>query len=71
MGKLSRYQNLERNVNQSGSILCGDKCIYMNFPSPPLFFVKTQCIVGSFEGKHFVNVSPLKLLYFSCKKDAA
>ena len=39
-------------------------------PVSPLFFVKTQCIVGSFEGKHFVNVSPLKLLYFSCKNDA-
>ena len=26
--------NLYRNYNQSGSILCGDKCVSMNFPSP-------------------------------------
>ena len=27
--------DLYRNYNQSGSILCGDKCVSMNFPSPP------------------------------------
>ena len=37
--------NLERNDNQPGSILCGDECVCMNFPSPPSFFLKTQCIV--------------------------
>ena len=57
-------------LNQSGSLLCGDKCVQMNFPGPPSFFIKTQCIVGSLEGKHFMNVSPLKLLSFWCKNYA-
>ena len=39
-------ENLERNFNQSRWILCGDtECVCMNFPSPPSFFMKTQCIV--------------------------
>ena len=42
----------------------------MNFPGPPSFFIKMQCIVESLEDKHFVNVSLLKLLYFSSKNDA-
>ena len=54
--------NLERNDYQSGLILCGDKCLRMNFPSPPSFFMKKQCIVGSPEGKHFKNV--LKFITF-------
>ena len=51
--------NLGRNDNQSASIFCGDKCVCMNSPSPPSFFIKTQCSVGSPDGKHFKNVSNL------------
>ena len=42
----------------------------MNFHGPPSFFIKMQCIVESLEDKHFVNVSLLKLLYFSSKNNA-
>ena len=41
------------------------------------FFMNTQCIVGSPEDEHFMNVSNLthstdevKLLHFTCKNDA-
>ena len=47
-------------------------CFCINFPSAPSFFMKTQCIVGSSEGKHFKTVSNLSpsqthLLFFSVK----
>ena len=57
--------NLERTDNQSGSILGGDKCVCMNFSSPPSFFMNTQCIVGSPEGKHFKNVSKFITFHYS------
>jgi len=43
--------NLERNDNQSGSILCGDKCVSMNLPSLPSFFMYTQSIGGGIAWK--------------------
>ena len=71
------HLNIERNANQSGFIICGDKCARMNFPSPLSFYMKTQFIVRSPEGKHFKNVLNLShsttqtdAYYFYCKNDA-
>ena len=54
-------ENLERNFNQSGWILCGDtECVCMNFPSPPSFFMKRNVLLKMFQIYH---IPLLKLLF--------